>query len=230
MSTDDSIRAPYDIVPNVTLTSPLVDLGDPEPAPIPARMNVRMPKSESNPVSSHYSEIKWPGFEQWNLVRFATPRDNNCLFHGIANAYYKAYRTGVINGQEVSRDKLITEFRRELSETLASKISDDADAPTYYATLNNGNTAIFAKDVPEFELAHMQEQLRSQVPIGYGYMEFIGNTLDKDIYILDGVRQDIYVTDELPNTVWGSRPSIVLFYLNGHYELVGIHKIGRAHV
>jgi hypothetical protein len=102
------------------------------------------------------------------------------------------------------------------------KASTAPNSQTYYQTLNGGNTSNFAQAVPEFALEYMQRQLASQVPIGYGYMEFIGNVLDKDIYILDGIRHDIYITDELPLTIKGNRSSIVLYYMNSHYELVGI--------
>jgi hypothetical protein len=69
----------------------------------------------------------------------------------------------------------------------------------------------------------MQKQLDSSAFIGYGYMEFIGNCLNKDIYILEAVRQDIYITDELLFTIKGNRPSIVLYYIEGgHYESVGL--------
>lgn len=185
------------------------------------------PQNGKGPIGNYYAEIKWNrGFEQWNLVRFSTPSDNNCLFHAISNSFFEPYHSEMLNGKHVSRHKMVTTLRKELAEKLATKVSDDADAPTHYSILNGGYLAIFAKEAPapEFELEYMQSQLEAQVSIGYGYMEFIGNALNKDIYILDASHHDIYLSDELALTIKGNRSSIVLYYMSGHYELVGIRN------
>lgn len=182
-----------------------------------------LPIGGSGPVGNYYAEIHWNnGFEQWSLVRFSTPMDGSCLFHAISNSFFSPYHSEILHGKHVSRNKMVAALRKELSQKLASKISTDPDAPSYYDILNGGNTSAFAEAVPEFNLDYMQKQLDSNTPIGYGYMEFIGNALNKDIYILEALRHDIYVTDELPLTIKGNRNSIVLYYMNGHYELLGI--------
>lgn len=179
-----------------------------------------MPLNIKSPYATYYIPLQWNhGFTQWNLVRFGTPMDGNCLFHAIANSFFEPYHTQQLNGTQVDRSKIISLLRKELSDKLGSKIND---TNSYYDLLHNGTTIIFSQSVPEFKLEYMQAQLNSNFPIGYGYMEFIGNCLNKDIYILEAIRQDLYVTDELPLTIKGNRPSIVLHYLNGHYELVGI--------
>jgi hypothetical protein len=177
------------------------------------------------PVGNYYAEINWNGgFEQWPLVRFSTPMDGSCLFHAISNSFFAPYHTEQLHGKHVSRTKMVAALRQELAQKLASKISNEPNAPTHYDILNGGNTSAFAEAVPEFALSYMQKQLDSQTPIGYGYMEFIGNALNKDIYILEALRRDIYNTDELHLTIKGDRNSIVLYYMNGHYELVGIQN------
>jgi len=184
-----------------------------------------VPNTGKGPVSNYYAEINWNnGFEQWPLVRFSTPMDGSCLFHAISNSFFSPYHTEMLQGKHVSRNKMVEALRHELAQKLALKISDEPDAPTHYDTLNGGNTSAFAEAVPEFRLEYMQSQLDSHTPIGYGYMEFIGNALNKDIYILEAVRRDIYNTDELRLTIKGDRNSIVLYYMNGHYELVGIQN------
>ncbi len=176
-----------------------------------------------SPTSKYCTLVQWEnGFEKWKLCRFATPMDGSCLFHCIANSFFEPYHTETFNGNHISRQNIIKLFRSELAEKLSSKISDDNDT-TYYQYLNAGNTASFAEYVPEFKLDYMKSQLNSNNQIGYGYMEFISMVLDKDIYILDAVRHDIYVTDELPFMIKGNRSSIVIYYINGHYELVGIN-------
>jgi len=182
------------------------------------------PLTVKSPVGNYYVEINWPnGFEQWPLCRFSTPMDGSCLFHAISNSFFTPYHTEMLHGKNTPRNKIVSSLRRELSKKLNTKISDDV-ATTYYDVLNGGNTAAFAEAVPEFKLEYMQKQLDSPAHIGYGYMEFIGNALNKDIYILEAARKDIYITDELSLTIKGDRPSIVLYYMNGHYELVGIEN------
>ena len=188
--------------------------------------NFRMISGGENcPVANYYVRINWEGgFERWNLVRFSTPMDGNCLFHAITNSFFAPYHTETLHGKTIQRNRIVRRLREELSIKLGSRISSDSSSLTHYDTLNGGNTAIFAEHVPEFKLQHMQNELNSNTAIGYGYMEFIGNILDKDIYILEAVRCEIYFTDELPLTIKGNRNSIVLYYANGHYELMGIQN------
>jgi hypothetical protein len=181
-----------------------------------------MNKSLIAPYADYYMYIRWDnGFEAWNLVRFGTPRDQSCLFHAIANGYFAPYHNEIFNNEYKSRNEIVTMMRNELALKLSEPINETQNV---YDILNNGNTALFSKAVPEFRMLYMQEQLNSQVPIGYGYMDLIGNCLNKDIYILEALRNDIYVTDELPYTIKGTRPSIILYYVNGHYELVGVQN------
>ena len=182
-------------------------------------------------MANYYADIYWEnGFENWALVRFSTPMDGSCLFHAISNSFFPAYHTETVHGRHVTRDKIVASLRRQLADKLAEPISNDPNAPRYYDTLNSGTTSAFAEAVPEFALSYMQAQLDSRTPIGYGYMEFIGNVLNKDIYILEALRHDIYITDELPLTIKGDRSSIVLYYMNGHYELVGIQNVDGSFV
>lgn len=179
-------------------------------------------KTGHGPVGNYYAQIKWPQFQQWNLVRFSTPMDGNCFFHAISNSFFAPYHTETIKGKHMTRHQIVTMLRYELSKKLSEPISKDSDAPTYYDTLNGGNTSAFAEAVPEFTLENMRRELNSNRPLGFGYLEFIGNALEKDIYILEGRRCDIYATHELALTIKGNRKSIVLYYIEGHYELVGL--------
>ena len=223
ISNDDVIIFPTDnVLDDHEKTAPI---NIPPEKPVPLITFQKVPSNIKSPISNYFTYIKWDGyFEQWKLVRFATPMDGNCLFHAISNSFFEPYHSESLNGKHVPRTKMVSHLRRELSDKLAEKVFPDLDSPTHYDILNGGNTSAFAEAVPEFALSYMQEQLRSNLPIGYGYMEFIGNALNKDIYILEAIRRDIYITDELPLTIHGDRRSIVLYYMNGHYELVGLEK------
>lgn len=183
---------------------------------------LRMPNVE-HPVAEYYTEINWDnGYEQWPLCRFATPMDGNCLFHAIANSFFSPYHKESLYERSMSRKEIVNTLRRELARRLSDIDPQDSEGRTHYARLANGNTAIFAEAIPEFKLEAMQAQLASHAPIGYGYMEFICNALNKDVYILEAARRDVYIHDELPFCIKGNRKSIVVYYMNGHYELVGI--------
>lgn len=153
-----------------------------------------------------------PVFKPWNLVKYHTIGDGNCLFHAICNSYFTGYHSEKIDKNHVSRTKMVQVLRQEL----ASKL------PEYYDKLSNGNMATFSKDVPEYTLANMQKTLNSKAYIGYGYLEYIGLVLNKDIYIIDGAKGDLYKSDDIKLYIKGNRPSIVLYYIMNHYELVGL--------
>jgi hypothetical protein len=171
--------------------------------------------------SKYFVPILWQnGFEDWNLARFETPGDGNCLFHALLNSFFIPYITGKLQETEVTPELLVKAFRKKLSEKLDTPRSDGG--PTYYQALAGGELAKQAIHVREYELPNMQKLLNSDAWIGYGYMEYIGDICNKDIYILEGHRHDLYVSDELRFCIKGNRNSIVLYYCNSHYEPVGI--------
>lgn len=215
----------------VQLEPPRMVVLPPPVAPsLKPRPFIRMPATITAPTANYYSEIKWKnGFDQWSLVRFSTQGDGSCLFHAIANSFFRPYHTEMLDGKRVSRTQMIRALRRELSEKLSAKVTSDPKSPTYYDQLNRGYTAEWAADakIGEYSLDYMKKELDSSAYIGYGYLEFIGNALNKDIYILEATRQDIYrqFDEDLELMIKGDRSSIVLYNIdNTHYELVGVRN------
>ena len=82
----------------------------------------------------------------------------------------------------------------------------------------------FGEIVPQYSLNSMKDELASDRPVDNAYNEFISNILNKDIYILDVMKKDIYVTGKDLDILYKGRESIVLLYIPGHYELVGIRN------
>ncbi len=182
-------------------------------------------KNENTPpIGKLYTKVDWKLLNGFDVMRFETPTDGNCMFHAISNAFFTPYHTEILNGQKTTRNNIIKNFRKSLSDKLGETIDDTGK--TYYDTLNNGNTATFALDVPEFTLENMQKTLDSTDSIGFGFLEFISNVLGIDIYILNSNTQDIYVTDELLLSI-RCRNSIILYYMDGHYELVGVKNCDK---
>jgi len=163
------------------------------------------------------------GFEDFRIVAIYTIGDGNCYFHALTHAFYIPYRTRLLNGKTVSRKEIVHNLRSALSVRLGEPINTlNPNGPTYYDQLSRGKLYEFGKDVPEYSFEEMRKRLRSSSAVGNEYNEFVSDQLNKDIYILDSEKQDIYITGDDDDLLYKDRPSIVLLYRPGHYELVGI--------
>jgi len=175
--------------------------------------NFKNYKMSQVPIVTNYKILSWEnGFENWKLVRIYTPPDGSCLFHALFNSFYKPYGDQCLNSNFISSDNIVKCFRHELSIFLDK----------YYYTINNGNIAHYSEYVPEFTIDNMKKILDSHEYVGYGYIGLLSEVLDKDIYILNGDTQNLYISDELTLNIKGNRPSIVLYYQFSHYELIAI--------
>lgn len=168
-------------------------------------------------IKEDFEKLSWdkvfPGF---NAIRIKTDMDGSCFFHAIAKAYFKPY----INGDTNYRKEYIKSLRKELSIRLGSTI--EGSDKTFYETINNGELPDMAEELPECSLEKMQAELDSFQPISNIYNEFISDQLDIDVYILDAIKRDVYMTASDNNVLYKKRKSVVLLYLPGHYELVGL--------
>jgi len=173
-------------------------------------------------TNSETENLVWKGpFQYKNMIRIRTPKDGSCFFHAIVRSYYKPYITGKIDGKPFGKKDFIKGLRKSLSVKLGTRI-DPSNELTYYDTLSRGQLKEFAAGMEEYSLINMQKELDSDRSVDNVYNEFISNELNKDIYILDFVNQDVYVTGNDADILYKGRKSIVLLYLPGHYELVGI--------
>jgi hypothetical protein len=165
----------------------------------------------------------WHGeYKEWNPITIDTPPDGNCLFHAILNATSLSYRLGKINNKDMPQLAIVNAVRADLSTKLNTKAP--GKEKTYYEELYDGHIHEFADHVPEFTLRNMQQLLKPGNAIGYGYLGYLSDVFNIDLYVLDGTTNDIYISDELPFYSKGNRDSVVLRYVAGHYELVGLLK------
>lgn len=175
-------------------------------------------------ITEEFERMKWDGFlKDFNLIRIRTFLDGNCMFHALAKAYFKPYIVGKKDGEPFDRREFIQNLRKDLAKTLGSKVNDDKNKDkTYYQILANGELENIAKDMPEYSLKNMQKELSSSTPVSNYFNEFISDQLNIDIYILDSKTKDIYMTGTDLKLLYKKRRSIVILYMPGHYELVGL--------
>ena len=161
--------------------------------------------------------IRYPG-----LVRFKVPADGSCLIHAILLAYNQSYRLEKQNGKPIARKEIVKKLREELSNLLAAPVDPlDPTSPRHYDLIARGSLTEMSANFPKYTLENMQETLNSSEWLDYIFFEFIGDALDKDLYILDETKQDLYTTGE-EDLYQKGRPSIVLGFQHNHYELIGV--------
>ena len=171
-----------------------------------------------------YERLNWTGTLQIpNLIRIRTDMDGSCFFHAVAKAFFKPYIFGKSkDGTPFDRKKFIKNLRKDLSKKLAEPVDpEDPDFGSWYETMAHGEWPRTSKTMKEFGLKHMQKELNSNASISNIYNEYISDQLDIDIYILDAVRQDVYMTASDNDLLYKDRRSVVILYLPGHYELIG---------
>jgi len=181
--------------------------------------------------STEYRYLRWDNenndvnssFPYPNLVRIRTETDGSCFFHAVIKAYFKPYIRGKMNGQALDRKKFVRKLRRDLALKLGQRVKpQDSNSTTYYETLSEGDLPEISKSIPDYTLKNLQKLLDSSKPVDNIFNEFVSNELDKDIYILDLNKKDVYMTGTDLSILYKDRDSIVIIYMPGHYELVGL--------
>lgn len=185
-------------------------------------------------TDSKYEPMLWRGpFRYSNMVRLRTIADGSCFFHAIALAYFKPYILQKYpNGSYFDRKEFIMKLRHDLAKTLSSRVNpSDPSSPIYYDVISRGKLRNFSKAVTRYSLENMTKELNSNRPVDNAYQELVSDLLNKDIYILDMIKQDVYVTGSDDDILIKGRNSIVLLYIDdksetGHFELVGLNEDG----
>ncbi len=158
--------------------------------------------------------------DEFELIILNVEGDGHCLFHSLLLAFFTPYINEKYNEGEVTRLTLVKKLREDLANKLGTFVPGSKTI-RHYDLLYNKNINYFAEHVHEFTLINMQQTLNSNQSIGYGYLEFICDQINKDVYIIDGHTLTLYQSDEASLLI-KNRLSIILFYLPGHYQLVGL--------
>jgi len=152
-----------------------------------------------------------------NLMVLSTIGDGNCFFHSVLRAFNTTYT----NAKSITdRVNMARTFRNALADLLED--IDPLTGKTYYAGLNYGQLESISGGVKEYSLAGLQKELRSSSPVDNIYQELISNSLNKDIYIIDGTKKDMYHVGTAFPLYYKGRNSIILYYVPGHFEVVGL--------
>lgn len=173
-------------------------------------------------MNVEHEKLVWDKFA-FDLIRIRTDADGSCFFHAICKAFFNPYIMGKINDETLNRREFVQNLRADLSKMLSTKVNpSDKNSKTYYETLSKGELPNIAKNMSEYSLENMQKELDSNAPISNIYNEFISDQLNIDLYILDSIKRDVYMTGTDDTILYKNRYSVVLLYLPGHYELVGL--------
>ena len=170
-----------------------------------------------------YERLNWNlGNPDIDLVRIYTIADGSCFFHALLNAYYTPYIEGrVIGSDGMAQNFDRRDFVRELRIDLANRLDD------YYDRLSRGQLREMANQgMQAYLLENMKKELADPNKYVWElYLEYVSDLFNKDIYILDSSTQDVYVLND-EEILYKDRDSIVLLYLPGHFELIGIERGG----
>lgn len=159
-----------------------------------------------------YRPLHWSLFP--SMVVIDTVGDGSCFFHAIAMSFCIPYRN-----RTYDRVTFIKNLRHDLALELGRT---QEDGLTHYDHLSRGQLKHFAEALPQYSLANMQRELIGLGPVDNVYNEFVSNQVNKDIYLLDSIQQDVYITGDDDDILHKGRDSIVILVSPGHYELVGL--------
>jgi hypothetical protein len=171
---------------------------------------------------NQYQTLNWKLYP--NMTRIYTEGDGSCFFHAILNAFFKPYITGITGeGVSLNKSEYIKNFRKDLSYKL-DDYANDGDK-IWYDVLARGQLRDLSKDLPQLSLTNMKATLDSSSSVDHTFNEFVSNIISKDIYLLDFEKQDVYITGDDSDILHKDRKSIVVLYMPGHYELVGVMRV-----
>ena len=190
---------------------------------------------EENPLvrpltSTAMEPLVWSGgFHYPGLVRIRTLPDAGSLLHAVFNAFFVPYRSNQFNhnAEPIGRKEMVNAYRNLLADRLSEPIDpSNILSPGVYDCLARGKMKEYAEIIKEYHIEVMRSELRDpDFFLDDKYLELISNELSKDIYVLNALTQDVHVFDHSDvDMYYKGRPVVVVLFLPGHFELVGVQK------
>jgi hypothetical protein len=179
-----------------------------------------MPKSI---IDEEIKNLKLSFIELSNLVILTTISDGSSFFHSILRAFNTTY---IVSKNITERVNLARTFRNALADRLDE--IDPISNKNYYSCLNQGRLSEISEGIKEYTKEGLQKELRSESSVDNIYQELISNALHIDIYIIDGVKKEIYNVGNSFDCYYKGRNSVIIYYSGGNYEVVGLkHSNGE---
>lgn len=154
-------------------------------------------------------KLPWDIFEGLDVFSVDTIGDGNCLFHSVYYSIDRDYPSKTIS----EKQKMAANLRQIVANNLTLEV---------YGELCGGG--LKQSGLEEFSLNTMKKELQSRNSLGSGYIELLSKVINKDIYILEARRRNLYTSHEAKYYSTGQRNSVVMLYHDGHYESVGLRS------
>lgn len=152
----------------------------------------------------------------YTIRKIETIGDGSCFLHAILRAIWPDYEK---MGYKEKR-KTVRTLRDELAVRLEEK---DEKGISVYQKLSDGKLPELSKSIPHVKLEEMKKFLKSDNFFDQLYFEFISDTFNIDIYVIDYSTEKIYNMGYSTNqNFYKDRNSIIIGYGNQHFETLEI--------
>ena len=143
-----------------------------------------------------------------NLLRYGVLQDGSCYIHAILRAFSKSYKSRPI----AEKTGYVIQFRKELAERYTKEIHDAV-----------GDGFFNSSQVAAYSYENLKAAIgQSSFWVNNHLMEYIGDQLQTNVYIIRGVDAEIYTFGQTSGHVKHGRKNVVLYWINdNHYETVG---------
>ncbi len=163
-------------------------------------------------------------FHYHNMIRIRTISGPSSFLHAIFNAFFMPYRSNQFNGEMFNRHEFIQTFREKLAYRLLELAEPEQSKEVrVYDTLCKGKNKEIASAIKSYTIEVMQSELLDKdFFLDDKYLELISNEINKDIYILNGLTNDVWVKTEDTDLFYKNRGTIVIIAFPAHFETVGV--------
>lgn len=167
-----------------------------------------------------YEMLVWPNspIRHPRLCRLSAPCSKDGIYHVILNAISIYYRTQSYRGYKVSKDELVTLFRRELAMSIG--VGPPGRRP--YDLLGAGAARALSVDRVDYSMRAMQEQLMFEGFIPEYLISFVCDQIGHDIVYVSGLERDVASFPYQTEDAIKCRPTIIVLFTRNHYELIGL--------
>ena len=143
------------------------------------------------------------------LVRFGSPQDGSSLLHAILRAFSKPYKNLTI----AEKSGFVIQLRKELAENYTEEIHNSISKGFFKTSRVNA-----------YEYGNMKKNLANvNFWIPNELMEYIGNQLNVNIFILNGIDATPYIFSGATDNIKPNRLNIIVYWINNnHYETIGL--------